>query len=239
MLTNLQCVGVELVLLSRVAYGDREISGARLRGLLALLAWDLRAGIGTSRLIDALWPDERPENPAKALQIVVSRARTQFGSDLIARTSTGYRLMLPAEHVDASAVLLAESASTQHARAGDHAAALADAEAGLALWDGAPADESDPHDPLDALRAERAATYRSLARTRALSLARLARRCRPSTSGCCGPPRPRSGTASSTSRTRCWAATATSLRSAACSGPPGWSRSSEPAAWARRGWRRR
>jgi DNA-binding SARP family transcriptional activator len=168
-------VTTELILLSRVAYRDREIAGPRLRGLLALLAADLRSGCSTGRLIDRLWPDEQPENPAKAVQILVSRARSQLGSEVIVRTPTGYRLALPEEQVDAAAVLASDGAAAQAERAGDHAAALAHAEAGLALWDGGPGDDGDPHDPVATLRAERAATYRSLRRIRALALARLGR----------------------------------------------------------------
>jgi predicted ATPase/DNA-binding SARP family transcriptional activator len=168
-------VTVELTLLSRVAYRGQEITGPRLRGLLALLAGDLRRGCGTARLVEGLWPDERPEHPAKALQVVVSRARAQLGADRIASTPTGYRLTLTEDQVDAAAVLLSAAASGQRARAGDHAAALASAEAGLALWEGPPAGEAGLDDPLAALRAERASTYRSLARARALALARLGR----------------------------------------------------------------
>jgi predicted ATPase/DNA-binding SARP family transcriptional activator/tetratricopeptide (TPR) repeat protein len=168
-------VTVELTLLSRVAYRGQELTGPRLRGLLALLAGDLRRGCGSARLVEGLWPDEQPEHPAKALQVVVSRARAQLGADLIASTPTGYRLTLTEDQVDASAVLVSAAASAQRARAGDHAAALASAEAGLALWDGPPAGEAGLDDPLAALRAERASTYRSLARARALALARLGR----------------------------------------------------------------
>jgi predicted ATPase/DNA-binding SARP family transcriptional activator/tetratricopeptide (TPR) repeat protein len=168
-------VTVELILLSRVAYRGQEITGSRLRGLLALLAGDLRRGCSGARLVEGLWPDEQPEHPAKALQVVVSRARSQLGADLIASTPTGYRLTLSEDQVDASAVLLSAAASAQRARVGDHAAALASAEAGLALWDGPPAGDAGLDDPLAALRAERAATYRSLARSRALALARLGR----------------------------------------------------------------
>jgi predicted ATPase/DNA-binding SARP family transcriptional activator len=168
-------VTVELTLLSRAAYRGREIIAPRLRGLLALLAGDLRRGCSAARLVEGLWPDERPEHPAKALQVVVSRARSQLGADLIASTPTGYRLTLTEDQVDASAVLLSASASAQRARAGDHAAALASAEAGLALWDGPPAGDAGLDDPVAALRAERASTYRSLMRSRALALARLGR----------------------------------------------------------------
>ena len=166
----------ELTLLSRVAYRGQEVTGPRLRGLLALLAGDLRTGCSTARLVDGLWPDGLPEHPAKALQVVVSRARAQLGADVIASTPSGYRLALGEDQVDTSAVLLSAAASARHARAGDHLAALAQAETGLALWEGVP-DSADTglDDPVAALRAERAATYRSLVRARALALSRLNR----------------------------------------------------------------
>lgn len=167
---------IELALLSRVSYRDQEITGARLRGLMALLADDLRTGCSTARLVEGLWPDEQPENPTKALQILVSRARAKLGSDLIASTPTGYRLSLREDQVDASAVLRCASTSARHSRAGEHEAALADAEAGLALWEGVPGAGTVPDDPVSALRKERASTYRSLVRARALALSRLGRR---------------------------------------------------------------
>jgi predicted ATPase/DNA-binding SARP family transcriptional activator len=168
-------VSIELTLLSRMAYRDQEITSPRLRGLLALLAGDLRVGCSTARLVEGLWPDEQPEHPTKALQILVSRARAQLGSDVIASTPTGYRLALNEDQVDTSAVLLSASASARRSRAGDHAAALAHAEAGLALWEGAAGGEDALDDPVAALRAERASTYRSLVRARALALSRLGR----------------------------------------------------------------
>ncbi|GAA4012392.1 hypothetical protein GCM10022247_38730 [Allokutzneria multivorans] len=171
----------ELTLLPRVAYRDHEITGPRLRGLLALLAGDLRAGCGTGRLIEGLWPDALPENPAKALQVLVSRARSQLGADLIVSTATGYRLSLSEEQVDAAAVVLSVAESARCAREGDHAAALARAEAGLALWagadlDGAEPGRAEPDDPVAALRSERAGTHRALERARAVALARLGRK---------------------------------------------------------------
>ena len=104
-------MAVELTLLSRVAYHDQEVTGPRLRGLLALLASDLRTGSSTARLVEGLWPDEQSENPTKALQVLVSRARAQLGADVIATTPTGYRLALGEDQVDASAVLLSAAAS--------------------------------------------------------------------------------------------------------------------------------
>jgi predicted ATPase/DNA-binding SARP family transcriptional activator len=175
-LANLRAVTTELTLLSRVAYRDKEITSPRLRSLLALLARDLRTGASTAGLVEGLWPDEQPENPTKALQVLVSRVRAQLGSDVITSTPTGYRLALREHQVDTSAVLLSASASAQQSRAGDHAAALAHAEAGLAWWDGATGADAGLDDPLSALHAERASTHRSLVRARALALSRLGRR---------------------------------------------------------------
>ena len=149
---------VELTLLSRVAYRDQEITGPRLRGLLAPLADDLRTGCSTARLVEGLWQTSLPEHPAKALQIIVSRARAQLGADVIASIPTGYRLALTEDQVDTSAVLRSASASAARAQAGDQAAALAHAEAGLALWQGAEGGDTGLDDPVAALRADHAYT---------------------------------------------------------------------------------
>jgi predicted ATPase/DNA-binding SARP family transcriptional activator len=169
-------VAVELSLLSRVSYGSLEITGSRLQDLLALLAEDPHAGCSTSRLVDALWPDEQPEHPLKALQILVSRARARLGPGLIVRTPGGYRLSLREDQIDASAVLLIVAGSEQRSRAGDHLAALGHAEAGLALCGGAEDWGAGNGHPLAALRAARLPAYRSLLRARALALSRLGRR---------------------------------------------------------------
>jgi predicted ATPase/DNA-binding SARP family transcriptional activator len=168
-------VNVDLVLLSGVSYQGREIAGQRMRGLLAMLAGDLRTGCGTARLVDGLWPEEQPGNPTKALQVLVSRTRAQLGPQVIESTPTGYRLALGEDQLDTSVVLVRAAASARQLRAGDHAAALAHAEAGLALWDDPPESGSAADDPVEALRAERAPAYRSLFRVRALALAGLGR----------------------------------------------------------------
>jgi predicted ATPase/DNA-binding SARP family transcriptional activator len=183
---NLTAVTIELVLLSRVSYRGQEITGSRLQGLLALLAEDPHAGCSAARLADALWPDEQPEHPAKALQVLVSRARARLGPGVIASTPGGYRLSLSADQIDASAVLLSVAESAKRSQAGDHLAALGHAEAGLALCEGAEGwDTGNGHPlsahspaagPLEALRAARVPAYRSLQRARALALSRLGRR---------------------------------------------------------------
>ncbi|WP_155053997.1 ATP-binding protein [Streptomyces blattellae] len=165
----------DLTLLPRVAHHGQEVTAPRLRGLLALLAGDLRSGCSAERLVAGLWPDELPERPGKALQVLVSRARAQLGSDVIASTPTGYRLTLTEDQVDSSALLLHAAASADRARATDHAGSLAAAEAGLALWEGTPDEAGDTDDPVAALRAERAPVRGALVRAQALALARLGR----------------------------------------------------------------
>ncbi|MGP4087228.1 ATP-binding protein [Streptomyces sp. KR55] len=165
----------DLTLLPRVAYRGEEITAPRLRGLLALLAGDLRTGCSTERLVAGLWPDELPERPGKAVQVLVSRARAQLGADVLVSTPTGYRLTLAEDQVDSSALLLHAAASAERARAGDHAGSLAAAEAGLALWEGSPDGVGDTDDPAAALRTERAPVRGTLVRAQALALARLGR----------------------------------------------------------------
>ncbi|MEU5698158.1 ATP-binding protein [Streptomyces aurantiacus] len=165
----------DLILLPRVACRGQEVTAPRLRGLLALLAGDLRTGCSTERLVAGLWPDQLPERPGKAVQVLVSRARTQLGADVVASTPTGYRLTLAEDQVDSSALLLHAATCADRARAGDHAGSLAAAEAGLALWAGTPDEAGDTDDPVAALRAERAPVRGALVRAQALALARLGR----------------------------------------------------------------
>ncbi|MFH8612879.1 ATP-binding protein [Streptomyces sp. NPDC018029] len=166
---------IDLTLLPRVAHRGREVTAPRLRALLALLAAEPRTGCGVERLVAGLWPDALPERPGKALQVLVSRARAQLGADVVVSTPTGYRLGLAEDRIDSSALLLHAAASTERARAGDHAGSLAAAEAGLALWEGTPDGADGTDDPVAALRAERAPTHGTLVRARALALARLGR----------------------------------------------------------------
>ena len=48
-----------------------------------------------------MWDDDLPANPDKALQVLVSRVRTQCGATVVTRQSGGYRLGLGADEVDA------------------------------------------------------------------------------------------------------------------------------------------
>lgn len=159
-----------LTLLPQVAVDGVAVPGDRPAALLAALAADLRTGCSTRRLVGELWPDGSPADPAKALQVVVSRVRARIGAELIATTPGGYRLALDAAEVDTAAM---EQLAAEAGRATDPAAALAAAEAGLALWPGAA--EPEGTGPLAALRSARRRTLTDLRRRRALALSRLGR----------------------------------------------------------------
>ncbi len=71
--------------------------------LLALLAADAGATVPVDRLADALWPGAMPQDPANALQILVSRLRARSGQDLVETRPGGYRLGVRGAEVDAVA----------------------------------------------------------------------------------------------------------------------------------------
>ena len=86
---------LELVVDGRV----RPVPGAADRALLALLA--LAGGtVSTDRLIDALWGQALPANPANALQLRVSKLRRVVGAALVTQPH-GYRLGVDPDRVDA------------------------------------------------------------------------------------------------------------------------------------------
>jgi predicted ATPase/DNA-binding SARP family transcriptional activator len=81
-----------LSLLDDVRWFGAPVTGERTHALLASLASAGSEGASEERLIDEIWGDAVPANPTKALQVVVSRARTATGPDAVVRTPHGYRL---------------------------------------------------------------------------------------------------------------------------------------------------
>jgi predicted ATPase len=95
---------VDLRLLDEVSWLGTPLPGGRTQALLAAL---VSAGgqVGEEQLVDEVWgPDDVPANPAKALQVVVSRARAQTAPEVVTRTDHGYRLGLRPDQVDALAL---------------------------------------------------------------------------------------------------------------------------------------
>ncbi|MGX1128936.1 putative ATPase/DNA-binding SARP family transcriptional activator [Streptomyces glaucescens] len=111
----------------------------KVRALLASLLVNPGRPVATHRLIDDLWGEEPPGNPARALQAKVSQLRRVLeeaepgGRDLVVSRAPGYQLAVPEGALDADrfAGLAARARSEQDART--RARLLADA---LALWRG-------------------------------------------------------------------------------------------------------
>ena len=97
--------GVDIRILGPiVAYADDtalNLGGMRERALLALFALSPAETLSTDRLIDELWGEDLPANPANALQALVSRLRRSVGADLILTRPPGYMLDVAPEAVDA------------------------------------------------------------------------------------------------------------------------------------------
>ncbi|QUQ68778.1 BTAD domain-containing putative transcriptional regulator [Kutzneria sp. CA-103260] len=78
------------------------VPGARLRSLLVRLALAGGRAVEQSVLVDAIWAEDPPADPAHALQALVSRLRRALGSaGDVTQVAGGYRLDVAANDVDA------------------------------------------------------------------------------------------------------------------------------------------
>ena len=89
-----------LRLLDEVSYDGSPVTGSRPADLLAALVLH-PTGVSDLRLVDEVWRDDPPAIPGKALQVLVSRLRTQLGAEAVSRADGGYRLALESDAVDA------------------------------------------------------------------------------------------------------------------------------------------
>ena len=76
------------------------VRGAKQRALLALLALQRGQPVSADRLIDALWGDGQPANPANALQAQIGQLRRTLGPAAILTTEAGYTLTAGPDEVD-------------------------------------------------------------------------------------------------------------------------------------------
>ncbi|MEU7281209.1 BTAD domain-containing putative transcriptional regulator, partial [Streptomyces sp. NPDC045431] len=116
-----------------------DIPEAKIRALLAHLLVHAGRPVSTDRLVDHLWGDHPPRNPAGALQTKVSRLRRALGraepgaEALVESRPPGYLLRVGADDTDAGrfAALVASAYGT-----GDPAARARLLTEALALWTG-------------------------------------------------------------------------------------------------------
>jgi DNA-binding SARP family transcriptional activator len=130
---------------------DGEIGSRKSRTLLKLLAVERPGLVPVDRIVEVLWPNERPAAPGQNVAILVSRLRAVLGADVIQGGRAGYRLTAdPGVAVDLdTAARLCDQAEGKLATAA--AVALAAAErahellsAGTAIGDEPYADWADP-----------------------------------------------------------------------------------------------
>jgi predicted ATPase/tetratricopeptide (TPR) repeat protein len=110
-----------LTVLDDVTWDGEPVPGERTHALLRCLVDAGSRGLSETALVEEIWGDGVPANPTKALQVVVSRARSATGAEVIERTPRGYRLTLAAAEVDAWAL---RPDGLRLAAAGEYAAAL-------------------------------------------------------------------------------------------------------------------
>jgi predicted ATPase/DNA-binding SARP family transcriptional activator len=90
-----------LTLLDGVRWEGRELPGGRGPALLAALVGASPRSLGVDDLVEQVWAGDEPTHPDKAVQVLVSRARSQTSPDVVARAGSGYRLGLREDQVDA------------------------------------------------------------------------------------------------------------------------------------------
>jgi predicted ATPase/DNA-binding SARP family transcriptional activator len=113
----------------------RTPAGEKERSLLAMLALSAGNPISPDRLIDALWGDDPPSNPANALQARVSALRRSLGeADLVIREPAGYVLAIPPAAVDLHRFVDLVGRGRADAQRGAPGQALSALDEALALW---------------------------------------------------------------------------------------------------------
>lgn len=157
-----------LRLLDEVSFDGRPVTGERNQALLAVLASAHPRAVPDDVLVDALWPEAQPAHPTKALQVVVSRTRSQTAGSLVARTDVGYRLDLAPGDLDTSCLAGWVTDAHRAERSGDAETARDRARSALGLAVAAASDLPEPVEEVrDAGRAARAEATAVLGRVTA------------------------------------------------------------------------
>ncbi|MEU1519081.1 BTAD domain-containing putative transcriptional regulator [Streptomyces sp. NPDC005811] len=124
------------------------VVGARLQALVVRLALAGGRTVARSALVDAIWAEEPPADPAHALQALVSRLRRILGSaGRVAQDAGGYRLDVDAADVDALRFEQLCAVGRDRLRAGDRHGAAAVLGEAVALWADPPGAEPPGAEP--------------------------------------------------------------------------------------------
>jgi DNA-binding SARP family transcriptional activator/tetratricopeptide (TPR) repeat protein len=112
-----------------------EVTGGRLRTLLALLAMAAGESVSTDRLAASLWDERLPVDVRKAVQVCVARLRAELGAEFIVTSPAGYALRAAPDQVDAMRFVRLLDAAGSAADGSAERELLVEA---LTLWRGAP-----------------------------------------------------------------------------------------------------
>ncbi len=90
-----------------VSLDDRPVvlPAGRLRAMLAVLAMAAGEPVGIERIAAAVWGEDQPLEPRRAVHTNIRRLRTLIGEDAITTDSNGYRLDCAPDQVDACKLL--------------------------------------------------------------------------------------------------------------------------------------
>ena len=114
-----------------------DLAGARLRGLLIRLAVEVPRPVSQATLVEALWGEEPPLDPANALQSLVSRLRRGLGdADVVVQMPGGYRLNVERDDVDMHRFADTARRGRDALRGGQLDAAVESLREALASWHG-------------------------------------------------------------------------------------------------------
>nr|WP_228537340.1 BTAD domain-containing putative transcriptional regulator [Nocardia sp. XZ_19_231] len=146
-------VGVLGVIAIRRDEAMIALPGARARLLLAALAVHPGRARSAQALIDEVWGEQPPRAPMNALHTQVSRLRAMLPDGALEIGPAGYRLTLPADSVDLTAVAALARRADEHLAAGNTADSLAAIALAHTLWRGEPGADLPDSAPAVDLRA--------------------------------------------------------------------------------------
>ena len=134
-----------------------DLGGPRQRAVLAHLALARGRVVPVDRLIDRLWGDDAPASATGTLQSYVSRLRAALepgrrgaAATVLVSEAAGYALRLAPGAIDLERFEALATSGRAAMHRNDHAAALADFDAALALWRGRPLSGVGGDESLDA-----------------------------------------------------------------------------------------
>jgi predicted ATPase/DNA-binding SARP family transcriptional activator len=134
----------------QVTRGDTAVPvpGARLRGLIVRLALAGGRAVDPGLLAEALWPEQRPADPANALQSLVSRLRKLLGAaGTVVQVEGGYRLDVAPDEVDALRFERLAADGRDRLRSGRGEAASSLLAEAVGLWEAAAATAAGAGEP--------------------------------------------------------------------------------------------